>query len=82
MLSKSQAIQLGEVATDFLQCITKLEAKFLPSTSLEVLEERWKAISDNVLKIHEAEELYAKSYAQVFHSWGALMDDEELEQVT
>ena len=40
MLPESRVIRLGEIAIEFHQGILELEAKLLPSTPCEVLEER------------------------------------------
>ena len=52
------------------------------STPTKVLEEKWKATTEDVLKIGEKEVLCAKAVEQVSQSWEALIDDTDLKQVT
>ena len=82
MLPEAQVIHLREVAANFLQRIEDLEAKMLPTTPPKVLQERWKAVSENVQKIQEDKELCAKTYVQVSNSWEAFKDNAELKKVT
>ena len=82
MIVEACVFKLGEVASDFRHKITYLEAKILSSTPLEVLEERQKAVEEDIRKILEVGELCAKVYEEASHAWEALMDGLELQEVT
>ena len=48
MIPKAQVFNLGEVASDFWKNIVELEAKILPRTPLEVLEERQRVYEEDI----------------------------------
>ena len=53
-----------------------------PSTPPYVLEDHRKETTESAMKVEEAEALCSKVVEQVSQAWEALIDDEELEQVT
>ena len=72
MIGEACVFKMGEVSTEN---ITELEAKILPITPPEVLEEWKKVVEEDIHQIQEADTLCSKSYEQVSHASKTFMDD-------
>ena len=82
MFVEYKVFWLGEIAENLRKRVADLELQVKSSTPPEVLEERRKIITEASKRIEEAVALRAKEVEQVSQLWEALIDDEELEQVT
>ena len=60
----------------------ELQAKQMPSTPREVLEERRRATFAATEKIREGEALFAKAVGAITTVWGALLKYETTEKIT
>ena len=82
MFAKTKVFRVGEVTENLCKQVTELESKMMPSTPLEVLEERKKATTEAVQNMEEVKVLCAKAVEKVSQPWESLIDNIELEQVT
>ena len=72
MIGEACVFKMGEVSTEK---IIELEAKILPVTPPDVLEE-WKIlVEEDIHQIQEDDTLCSKSYEQVSHASETFMDD-------
>ena len=80
--SLAKVTRLAKIAQDLRQQVEELQARKMPSTPLEVLEERRRAVSEATEKIREGEALYAKAANVIVTIWGEFLEDETAEEIS
>ena len=79
--SPANVTRITKIVQDLRQQVEELQARQMPSTPLEVLEERRRVGSKAVEKIREEKELCAKATDVVATIWGALLKDETNKEI-
>ena len=79
--SVAKVTRLVKITQNLQQQVEELQAGQMPSTPPEMLEERRRASSEAAEKIREGEALCTKAADDVATIWGALLEDETVEEI-
>ena len=74
--SLAKVTRLAKITQDLRQQVEELQARQMPSTPPEVLEERRRVAYEAAEEIREGEALCAKAANAIATIWGALLEDE------
>ena len=80
--SLPKVTMLAMITWDIQQQVEEMQARKMPRISLEVLEERRRAVSEAANKIREGESLCTKSVDVVAIIWGVFLTNETTDKIS
>ena len=79
--SLAKVTRLAKITQDLWQQVEELQARQMPSTPPEVLEERIRVAYESAEEIREGKALCTKAANAIATIWGALLEDETTEEI-